>query len=189
MSLFQFEDSDVWHPVGETTLYRLVPADAEYDPASEWPGDGRFDLPGVPTLYMSRSPEGAAAEYFRRHPELLNFKGRLKLRLFLIRFNGLHDGADVHDERRAANVGVDIARLRSSDLRRRDRHKECRELAVAVDQRSGVSIEYPSAAYDGVSNVVALRSQGPWTARSDGELELPELEPDRLRPLPLGAEP
>jgi RES domain-containing protein len=185
---YTLEGDEVWHSVGAVTLYRLLPNDAPYNADGAWPGDGRFDVNGIPTLYLSRSPEGAVAEYLRRHPEFLAFQGRLKHRLFEVQFLGADHGADVRTEGQADKVGFPFDRLRSSDLLRADRFGECRVLATAVIDKPGHSIEYPSAAYEGVENVVALTNAG-WTSSVEDELDLPIVQALLVRVLPSGAEP
>lgn len=185
---YAFEPGECWHPAGEATMYRLIGSSATYDPCQAWPGVGRFDVDGIPTLYMSRSAEGAVAEYYRRHPEFLAFQGRLKHRLFRLGFTGEGDGLDVRSTDRAERVGVSYERLRSSDKRRDDRFRECHDLARAVVASSGRCIEYPSAAYDGAENVVALGSFG-WHAAVEQQIALPPIEPALVRALPPGADP
>jgi hypothetical protein len=121
-----------WDPLGNATMYRWIPPRAEYEPNAPWPGNGRFDSDSTPTLYLSSSAEGALAEYYRRHPEFLEFQDRLKVRLFEIEFTGGGEGLDVSTEDRTEEIGFPWERLRSSDARRVDRYRECQLLARDV---------------------------------------------------------
>ncbi len=182
--------TNVWGPAGSLTLYRWIPATATYGVIAPWPGNGRFDC-GSATLYLCHSPEGAMAEYFRRHPELLAYQHRFKARLFRISFTGIHDGLDVSSEANALLVGIAWDRLRSSDLRRPKRHQECQALATEVVNDGGVTISYPSAAYENVTSVVTFGDGGlpHWTLDSEVEITHPHVDPAQVRVLPVGADP
>ncbi len=186
---FDFSSAETWHPVGDVVVYRLLPPRVPYSPEEAWPTTtGRFDLDGVPTLYLSRTAHGAVAEYLRRHPEFLRFQGRLKHELFQITFRGVNDGSDVTTEERAEAVGIAYARLRSSDAKNAVRYAECRALAQAIRDNGGCSIESPSAALEGTLNVVGLGDAG-WSAVVDDQIPLPNVDPTLVRPLPSGHEP
>lgn len=187
---FEFESSDVWRSEGSSDVYRWIPPDAIYSPTEPWPGSGRFDDGDTPTLYVGMTPEAALAEYFRRNPKLLQFQEGLKIRLFRIRISTFCEGIDVSSEELAEAVGIEWERLRSSDLKRSERYRRCRELAAAVVRAGGISIRYPSAALESVVNVV-LYGDDPssWIAAARSEINLPWVDPGMVRPLPTGAEP
>ena len=171
------------HALPLDSAYRCVRGDAP------WSGGGRFDC-GPPTVYLSRTSQGALAEYFRRHPELLPYQERFNGVLFELNFDGIHDGLGVHTEDKAQRVGIPWDRLRSSDLRRHKRYQECQALASEVVDEGGHTIIYPSAAHEGVTNVVTFGDGGEhWTLTSQGEIERPYLDPSMVRALPLGADP
>lgn len=187
---FEFNTPEVWRSEGTNDVYRWIPPGREYAPVAPWPGTGRFDNGETPTLYLSMTADAAVAEYFRRHPELLRFQEGLKIRLFQIHISALGNGLDVSAEDLAKAVGVEWERLRSSDLRRSERYEQCQELAEAVKRADGISIRYPSAALESAVNVVLFGDdQRLWTAEVDSEIDLPLVDPERVHPLPNGAEP
>lgn len=179
-----------WAILGDATVYRFVPPTAPYSAASPWvTTDGRFDDGVTPTLYLSFSPEGAIAEFYRRHSELLAFQGRLKVQLFRVNLSARSHGLDVSTQELADEVGVPFERLRSSDLKRNPRYHECRQLSKAVHSKGGISVHYPSAAYEATNNVVAFGAPGiSWEAYVDDEVPVPVLEPALVRVLPVGAD-
>lgn len=185
---FDLRADDAWRPAGQRTLYRWIPPGVAYGVVAPWPGSGRFDC-GAPTLYFSESGEGALAEYYRRHPELLPLQQRIKLQLYRIDFDGVGEGLDVAAVERAEAVGVPWDRLRSSDARAVKRYKETHELAEQVVAEGGCSIAYPSAAYDDETNVVTFGYHGDgWTTEMSVEVAHPFVEPDAVRVLPSGAD-
>ena len=69
-----------WAP-GSIRVYRWLPADASYAPVDPWPSLGRFGDGTRNTLYVAETAQGAMAEFFRRHPELLQLQASEELRL------------------------------------------------------------------------------------------------------------
>lgn len=139
---------------------------------------GRFDNGVRLTLYVSESPEGAMAEYLRRHPEFLDGQGNLAIRLFEVQI-AIDSTLDVRTVSHASIVGIPFERLRSSDRDEATRYHECRLLADEVEPR-GVSIGYPSAALrDRASNFVVFgpESPGTWVVSDVAEIDLPYVEP------------
>jgi hypothetical protein len=115
----------------------------------------------------------------------------LKVRLFEIEVTAEGDGLDVSSEARADAVGFPWERLRSSDVRRADRYRECRVLAGDVVDEHGVSIRYQSVAYQGTENVVIFGVRGArWAVRLKQQVDvLPFVDPASVLALPAGADP
>ncbi len=186
---FDLHADGAWISAGTRLLYRWIPPRVPYGVVAPWPGMGRFDC-GPPTLYFSHSPEGALAEYFRRHPELLPYQERLKATLFQIGLTAMDVGLDVSERHLALAVGVPWDRLRSNDLRASKRYAECQGLASDVNAKGGCTIVYPSAAYEGETNLVTLGDEGSgWTTAPPVEVaDRPLVDPDMVRALPIGAD-
>ena len=182
--MFDLSSQDVWRPLGSTIAYRWLPPEAGYSASEAWPSSGRFDTGTIPTLYVSFTPEGAIAEYLRRHPKLMVIQSDLKINLFEVQIFSEYDGLNVSDEFLAETVGIGWDRLRSSDRYELERYQECRQLAREVIAATGVSIEYPSAALEDAINVVLFRVDGSaWTAVEGIRIPVPWVEPERVTPL------
>lgn len=182
--MFDLSSQDVWRPLGSTATYRWLPPEAGYSASEAWPGRGRFDTGTIPTLYVSFTPEGAIAEYLRRHPKLMAIQSDLKIDLFEVYIFSESDGLNVSDEALAETVGIEWDRLRSSDRDELKRYQECRQLAREVIAATGVSIEHPSAALEGGINVVLFQIDGSsWTAVARSRVPVPWVEPERVTPL------
>lgn len=188
--MYAVEHPDAWLQADISPVYRVVPAFRTYDPDSPWPGSGRFDDGNRETLYLALSAEGAVAEFYRRHPELLWMHPRTGIELFELTLVLEHEGLDVRTEPQSNAVGFPHERLTSSDMRADDRYAECRVLADDVDDATGVFIAYPSAAYDQAENVVTLglSGSGRWVASGATQLPLVAIDSGRLNPLPPGAD-
>lgn len=181
-------DKEIWHHADSAIYYRFLPEAATYGPADPWPGSGRFDVDSTPTLYVAETSEGAVAEYYRRHPELLQVQASVKLNVFEVEIACSCEGTDVRMEEQARKVGIAWDRLRSSDRRKQDRYKECYGLADETVKMGGVSVQYPSAAYEGAQALVLFAVGEGWTA-SAARVDTPSVMPERVRALPSGAEP
>lgn len=182
--MFDLSHQDVWRPLGSTITYRWIPLNANYSASDAWPGSGRFDIDNIPTLYLSFTPEGAVAEYLRRHPKLMAIQSYLKINLFEVHITSESDGLKVSDESLAEMVGIGWDRLRSSDNDERKRYHECRQLAREIISATGVSIEYPSAALEEGINVVLFEvDRGGWIAIQGTRIPVPWVEPERVTPL------
>ena len=127
-------------------LYRWLDAGATYDPASSYASVARFGDGTIKTLYLAATPEGAMAEYFRRHPEFLALQDKLAIRLFEVDLRVEGTCVDVRTDagQRAADITRD--RLVSSEHDENLRYAECRELATWAVAESFDGISYPSAA-------------------------------------------
>src|SRR5690349_4447524 len=136
---FALHGDDTWRAAGERVVFRWIPPDVPYGVVAPWPGTGRFDC-GVATLYFSHSAEGALAEFFRRHPELLTCHAGVNVGLVRLRVVCDVDCMDVSLQDKAAVVGMSGERLRSSDARRPEGFSECQVLALAVVNDGGCSI-------------------------------------------------
>ena len=182
--MFNLSHQDVWRPLGSTTVYRWIPPSADYSASDTWSGSGRFDIDDIPTLYLSFTPEGAVAEYLRRHPKLMAIQSYLKINLFEVHITSESDGLKVSDESLAEMVGIGWDRLKSSDSDGRKRYHECRQLAREVVSATGVSIEYPSAALEEGINVVLFEvDRGSWIAIQGTRVPVPWVKPERVTPL------
>ena len=182
--MFNLSYQDVWQPLGSITTYRWIPPNVPYSANETWPGSGRFDIDNIPTLYLSLTPEGAVAEYLRRHPKLIAIQSYLKINLFEVHITSESDGLKVSDESLAKMVGIGWDRLRSSDNDKRKRYYECRQLAREVISATGVSIEYPSAALEEGINVVLFEvDRDDWIAIQGTHVPVPWVEPERVTPL------
>lgn len=182
--MFDLSSPHVWRPLGSTATYRWIPSETSYSADEVWPGSGRFDTGTIPTLYVSFTPEGAIAEYLRRHPKLIAIQNYLKIDLFEVQIFSESDGLNVSDESLAETVGIGWDRLRSSDHDELERYRECRQLAREVIAATGVSIEYPSAALEDGVNVVLFQVDGSsWTAVEGTRIPVSWVEPERVTPL------
>lgn len=110
------------------------------------------------------------AEYFRRHPELLQFQGSgLRLRVFGLDLVLRGPVLDLRNGASAVAVGISPDRLRSSDADEDDRYRECRELALAAIDADRCGIAYPSAAATWATwNLVVFGEPSPGTWESLG---------------------
>lgn len=176
-----------WGPWGDRTVYRFLKVTAPYEANDPWPtADGRFDDGTRFTLYLSDTPMAAAAEFFRRNPELLAFQDALRFRMHEMDLEVISDCLDVRIEENANDIGFPFDRLTSSDPDPDDRYHECRELAHDVDGAAGFGIAYPSAAIDGYHNRVTFHEavHGGWRLSTPREVAVPIVPPDEVRPLP-----
>lgn len=130
------------------------------------------------------------AEFYRRNPELLWMHPRVGVECFEVDISLLRDGLDVREPHQASAIGFPYDRLTSSDLRADVRYRECRVLAGDVDASAGGFIAYPSAAYTESQNLVTMVTAGDdsWVPESVIRIALPDIDADRLNPLPVGAD-
>jgi len=173
-----------WAP-GNLRLFKWVDAAAAYDPASSYPSEGRFGDGSFPTLYLAESAEGAMAEFFRRHVELLALQDDLRIRLFEIEVNVTGDCLDVRSTTGQWAVGISRERLTSSDADEGVRYAECRQLAHDTLGAGGRGIGYPSAGASWETwNLVVFGDDGDgWTAISRAEVACPRLAASDVRAL------
>jgi hypothetical protein len=168
-------------------LYKWLDASATYAPDSPWWGAGRFSDGALKTLYLAETPEGAMAEFFRRHPELLAFQGDgLRVRLFAIEVRIGGDILDLREPAVSSAIGFPFDRLASSDVDEGDRYKECRTLALEVTSAGMCGIAYPSAAAVWSTwNVVLFGDPDPGTWLSAGAtpVVVPLIDGTQIRPL------
>lgn len=171
----------------DQVFYRYTPESATYDPAAPWWGTGRFDIPESKSLYVAETARGAIAEYFRRHPELLDFQDSMVVPLWRIRVNVNEDSIDVRTPAAQAAVGISLSELTSSLSDEEERYRQCRGLARLVVDAGLVGIAYPSAAatWAGAWNLVLFGEGGGrgWLADSEGLEGVPRLVPADVRPL------
>lgn len=159
---------------------------ADYPADSPWPtSTGRFDDGERPTLYVSSSPEGAVAEFLRRHPELVGLQEALRLRVFAFDLTVQIPGCDVRSESQASAVGFPYERLSSSESDPETRYAECRELVRDVESESGVGVAYPSAAHRKAENFVVFHdsSDATWRTSKADVVGTPRISTSDLRPL------
>lgn len=176
--------SAAWLVFGVNAVYRFLDSTATYAPDAAWPTTGgRFDDGLRATLYVSLSAEAAVAEFYRRHPELLEFQERIRLRTFRFQLSCLTEGCDVRTEHQASAVGIALTRLTSSDARPGDRYRECRELADAVDDAGGIGVFFPSAALVDSQNIVVFDSGATngWSSQSLSQIPTPIVDASQVR--------
>lgn len=178
-----------WWCPSEIVLYRQLTHSAYWSPLAPYPADGgRFDDGRRLTLYLAKNPQAAAAEFFRRHPELLEFQHLSRIRVFQVDLRVEGDCLDVRTEECATAAGIEFARLTSSDANVVIRYAECRALAIDVDDADGAGIAYPSAAWIGSEepwNLVVFGRDGElWRGRSFTEFPRPWVDPSTVVPLP-----
>jgi hypothetical protein len=178
------EASDAWRIFGANQVYRFLDSTATYAPDAAWPTSrGRFDDGHRPTLYVSLSAEAAVAEFYRRHPELLNFQDRVRLRTYQFQLICRTEGCDVRTADQANAVGIAPDRLVSSDARPGERYRECREFAKAVESAGGIGVFFPSAAHADGENMVVFGA-GPtngWSSEGSRQISTPKVDPSHVR--------
>jgi hypothetical protein len=181
--LYDLGAGQVWRP-GAVTLFRWLDNAAPYEPNSPWPGVGRFGAGAYKTLYLAGSAKGAMAEYFRRHPEFLDFQEDLDVTLFQLDVQVLCECLDVRVPDQAAAVGFDFRRLLSSEADERVRYEDCRALAKDVVGVGLCGLAYPSAAATGPAwNLVLFGDPGAWAVTGYAPATRPRLDPAEVQPL------
>lgn len=182
--MFDLLSPTTWRILERSVTYRWIPQNADYTSCEASPSSGRFDDGITPTLYLSLTPEGAAAEYLRRNPEFVEAQNDLKIDIYAVHVISTSEGLDVSDASLAESVGIKWNRLRSSDPDEQVRYQECRQLAREVIDASGVSIKYPSAALEETSNVVLFRTEtSNWTAAQGDKMPIPRVNPWQITAL------
>jgi hypothetical protein len=150
-------------------------------------GTGRFDLPGVPTLYLAETQEAAAAEFYRRHPEFLAGQGTIaQIRIYEVDVEVNGPVLDLSTPAKAAAAGIAFDRLRSSEPDETDRYRECRALADRYAPQC-TGLLFPSAALpDKAVNLVLFGSGSAdtWTSLGIREVSVPILDPSDVAVLP-----
>ena len=175
-----------WLP-GAQRLYKWMPADRPYDPCNPYPALGRFGDGSHSTVYVAESARGAMAEFFRRHPELLNFQDDLTLQMFELDLEVNGACLDLREAAAQARAGIDHDRLTSSESDESIRYAECQHLALAAIAEGCVGIGYPSAAANWDTwNLVLFGSQDTttWICHEHHNIGLPRLSATEVRPLP-----
>lgn len=86
------------------------------------------------------------AEYFRRHPEFLEFQDDLVISLCELQLEVAGECLDVRDDAGQYQAGIAHDRLIASEKDEGVRYAECRELARGALARDLVGIAFPSAA-------------------------------------------
>ncbi len=179
-------DAEVWCPPTDGAEYRYLAEGATYAPDSPWNGGaGRFDNGRRYTLYLANTPEGAVAEFLRRHPEFLGLQDVLRIRVFRVGATTLRRCRDVRDDAKAAASGITIERLTSNDADEARRYRECRELAARSEDGAGIT--YPSAARQVAGSwcVVLFGEEGDrWSSAGWVEVARPHVNPAEVTPLP-----
>ncbi len=177
-------DPAVWRVWEQGDVYRFQQESSPYPVDGSWPTNrGRFDNGVRHTLYLATSAVTAVAEYFRRHPELLEFQGRTRLRTYQMRLEPITEGLDLRTAEQIHVCGFDGSRLRSSERDESQRYKECRELAVVVEAQGGSGIAHQSAAYmDGQTFALfGQQSDGRWKLSAPVEVPTPAVDPAQVR--------
>jgi hypothetical protein len=176
--------TDPYHELSADHLlcYRFIPSSAAYSPTTSYPGLGRFDNGTRLTLYVSSNAEGAVAEYFRRHPELLPLQDAVALRVFEMELTSHSRLLDVRTGGGATAAGITLERLISSDANESSRYKECRALAGRAESRYP-GITWHSAAYsDSVYCVVLFgMNRDRWDLDIVTEIPKPTIDVARVQ--------
>lgn len=136
---------NTWKP-GALRAYKWIDALATYEVDSPWFTSGRFGDGAWKTLYVAESGEGAMAEYFRRHPEFLDFQDDLVISLYELELDIPGPCLDVRADAGQQLARIARDRLVSSEKDEGVRYAECRELAGNALAADLVGIAYPSAA-------------------------------------------
>lgn len=119
------------------------------------------------------------AEFLRRHPEFLALQDALRIRVYEVVVATEDRVLDVRTPAGAAAVGIDQARLISSEANEKSRYVECRRLADLI-QAECIGIAYPSAALDGQHWSLVLFERG-WTTERATEVDRPFVPPGDVR--------
>lgn len=175
----------LWKP-GDLRVYKWIDALATYDVDSPWFSLGRFGDGTWKTLYLAESPEGAMAEYFRRHPEFLAFQDDLVITLHELDMTVVGDCVDVRSDAGQAAAGIGYDRLVSSEDDEDSRYEECRQLARRALSAGRVGIGYPSAAAAWACwNLVLFGdpAAGAWVCASHRPVPMPRLDGADVRVL------
>jgi hypothetical protein len=125
------------------------------------------------------------AEFFRRHPELLDFQEDLRILLFALEISVTQDGLDVRTQIGQVAVGISFLQLTSSDANESVRYADCHRLAIAVFAQNLSGIAYPSAAakWSGAWNLVLFGDQDTkkWTSTGHFHMTRPLLTAGEIR--------
>jgi RES domain-containing protein len=181
----RIESTADWLPHGSYRLYRYLPDRVGYDPDSPYAtSGGRFDDGRRPTLYLASSPEGAIAEFLRRHPELMEFQDALRIQVFEVRVRVHACCLDVRFPDRAAAAGIDLARLLSNDSDETQRYEYSREVAASPEIDAGIA--YPSAAHAAPAWCLVLFGPegGGWSSEGFESVTRPWVNPVNVSTIP-----
>jgi RES domain-containing protein len=166
-----------WLTGGPLNLYRYLEAGAGYAPDSPYAtSGGRFDNGRRLTVYLASSPEGAVAEFLRRHPELLALQEFLRIQVFEVRVRIVGRCLDIRSPDQASQAGVDLTTLASDHPDEAVRYGYWRELADLVNAEAGIA--YPSAAHQRpASCLVLFGSEGErWVSEGFEEIPRPTVD-------------
>src|SRR4051794_7267598 len=96
-----------WVALGDVVGFRFIPFRATYAPDVPYSSpDSRFGAPNRLTLYVAQNSPGAAAEFYRRHPEFLSPQGGIaRIRIFRLALRVGGKCLDVRTQSGAAAVG------------------------------------------------------------------------------------
>lgn len=176
---------ELWKTPGRGRYFRYLAEDVVRRPDSPWHGEGRFDNGIRYTLYLAETPEGAAAEYYRRHPEFLGLQDYVKIRVYQLDMELPEPHLDVRTRPLAVRAEIDFERLVSNDADPNLRFKECRELADDVELTAGFGLAYPSAARQHESNLVTFgEASAHWSTYGIDEVARPVVDPASVQVLP-----
>ena len=146
--MYSLTNPELWRCPERTQFYRTISSDASYNPDEPFEStEGRFSNGIRATLYLSETPEGAIAEWLRRHPEFISMQHSLRVSLNMVEIVFSSTALDIRTSEQAKMAAFPFDRLRSSESDPKIRYKECRVLATDVENVNGsIGILYPSAA-------------------------------------------
>ncbi|MGY1747151.1 RES family NAD+ phosphorylase [Blastococcus sp. SYSU D00695] len=181
----QIQSGADWLPQGRYQFYRYLDSGAGYDPDSPYAtSGGRFDDGVRETIYLASTPEGAVAEYLRRHPELFEMQDALRINVHEVRVRIEERCLDVRSEDKAARAGVDLPRLLSNHPHEHERYAYSRD--VAASPGIGIGIAYPSAAHAAPAWCLVLFGQAGagWVSEGFERVPRPWVDPKDVTTIP-----
>lgn len=183
---YDLSAASLWVVPGALTVYRVLDAEAPYEPDDPFPSsEGRYSNGIRKVLYVAQTPEVAVSEYLRHHPEFLDLQPYLRLRVSEITIDIPAVAAlDIRAEEQADKIPFPYHRLISSERDPVIRNAECRELADSCDSSSGIT--GPSAALDvlGAWTFALFGDKTDrWTSNGCTDIPRPTVDPALVRPL------
>ena len=181
---FDLSHDDCWAKLGKVSVYRQIPHGATYGPTDPWRGSGRFGDGSRLVLYLSSTDEGAMAEYFRRHPELIDLQDDLRLQLFRVELSVNGRSLDLRNQPCQNKVGINEESLTSSEHDEEVRYRLCRALAGRVADIGTGICSLSAAIGKGVWTLVLFDEPGTdWVATAFTPHPRPKVSANKIRPI------